>query len=86
MSAAMDAFRRWAKDKTLTDVLKRSHGDTFVAGWEEGEAERARLRDALEELVALKPLKDTEGKTADYEQRQPLAWQAAREALRETAK
>jgi len=148
MNAALDAFRKWAKDKTLPQVLKLSHGDTFMAGWEEGEAERKRLRKqnhdaaarrdredahlksdrdrlrclmreasdmhnrhqpegradldisgygqaaaavlidenkrlraALAELVALKTLRDTEGKTAAYEQRQPLAWQAAREAL-----
>jgi len=45
------------------------------------EGQEARLRAALAELVALKTLKDTEGRTADYEQRQPAAWQAAREAL-----
>ncbi len=47
MSTAADAFRRWAKDKTLSDVLILSHGDTFMAGYEAGEAERARLREAL---------------------------------------
>jgi hypothetical protein len=36
---------------------------------------------ALVELVALKALKDGEGKTADYEARQPAAWEAARAAL-----
>jgi hypothetical protein len=36
---------------------------------------------ALVELVALKALKDSEGKTADYEARQPAAWEAARAAL-----
>jgi hypothetical protein len=36
---------------------------------------------ALTELVALKTLKDTEGKTAEYQRRQPLAWEAARTAL-----
>jgi hypothetical protein len=36
---------------------------------------------ALAELVALKALKDAEGKTADYEARQPAAWEAARAAL-----
>jgi hypothetical protein len=36
---------------------------------------------ALVELVALKALKDGEGKTADYEARQPAAWVAARAAL-----
>ncbi|HXI19133.1 MAG TPA: hypothetical protein VNM48_22435 [Chloroflexota bacterium] len=84
MSAAMDAFRKWAKDKTMKELLHYPRPDLWMAGWEEGEAERVRLREALEKLVALKTLKDTEGKTADYEQLQPLAWQAARETLEES--
>lgn len=36
---------------------------------------------ALKELVALKDLKDAQGKTADYEERQPKAWAAARAVL-----
>lgn len=43
--------------------------------------ERDRLQAALDELVYLKELKDRAGKTAEYEARQPLAWQAARRAL-----
>lgn len=39
------------------------------------------VRAALAELVALKTLKDTEGKTEEYARRQPLAWAAARTAL-----
>lgn len=39
------------------------------------------LEDALTELVALKRIKDREGKTRDYQWRQPLAWDAARAAL-----
>jgi hypothetical protein len=35
------------------------------------------LQSALTELVELKKIKDTQGKTADYESRQPLAWQTA---------
>lgn len=41
----------------------------------------ATLEAALRELVALKALKDDQGKTPDYERRQPLAWDAARAAL-----
>lgn len=47
----------------------------------ETRVERDRLQDALDELVYLKDLKDQSGKTAEYEARQPLAWQAARRAL-----
>lgn len=39
------------------------------------------LRAALIELVTLKDIKDRDGKTEDYERRQPLAWEAARSAL-----
>lgn len=40
-----------------------------------------KLQKALKELVALKTLKDTQGKSEDYERRQPLAWEAARAVL-----
>ena len=43
----MDAYQHWAKNKTIQDVLNYSRVETFVAGWEEGEAERVRLREAL---------------------------------------
>lgn len=36
---------------------------------------------ALKQLVDLKELKDTEGKTPDYEDRQPKAWHFAKEVL-----
>lgn len=36
---------------------------------------------ALQELVDLKDLKDREGKTADYLERQPKAWESARKIL-----
>lgn len=58
--------------------------------------EGKRARAALAELVALKDLKDSgfgvhmkmtassEGKRMDYERRQPLAWAAARAALKDS--
>jgi hypothetical protein len=39
------------------------------------------LRQALRELVDLKALKDAQGKTPEYERRQPKAWAAARKVL-----
>jgi hypothetical protein len=39
------------------------------------------LRDTLAELVELKNIKDSVGKTAEYLERQPKAWEAARQAL-----
>lgn len=39
------------------------------------------LRVALEELLELHEIKQRLGKTAEYEQRQPKAWEAAREVL-----
>lgn len=38
-------------------------------------------KDALRVLVVLKAIKDRDGKTADYMERQPKAWAAARDAL-----
>jgi hypothetical protein len=40
-----------------------------------------QLASALQELVTLKELKDSFGKTGSYLERQPLAWEAARAAL-----
>lgn len=40
-----------------------------------------RLKGALTELVALKDLKDSQGKTLEYATRQRAAWLAARSAL-----
>lgn len=54
--------------------------DAFIAG-SQLRPDTSRLRDVLEELVELKIIKDTEGKTEDYERRQPIAWRNAREAL-----
>ena len=43
----------------------------------------SRVAAALQELVNLKALKDEQGKTEDYEERQPKAWAEARAALTE---
>lgn len=37
---------------------------------------------ALNELVELKEIKDADGKTEDYQERQPKAWHLAKEAIR----
>ena len=39
------------------------------------------MYEALKELVTLKALKDNFGKDAEYEARQPKAWEAAKNAL-----
>ena len=41
------------------------------------------LYDALKELLELKDLKDKDGKTEEYEARQPKAWDAARAIIKE---
>lgn len=47
----------------------------------EKETQHEKCRRLLMELVQLKELKDTSGKTEDYLKRQPLAWEQAREFL-----
>ena len=39
------------------------------------------LIDAVEELLLLKIIKDTDGKTENYKIRQPLAWESLKHAL-----
>jgi hypothetical protein len=64
---------------------KEDEKDLIIAGLEEGselwKAEYENCRAILTELVYLKTLKDTKGKTDEYEQRQPLAWIAAKKFL-----
>jgi len=43
--------------------------------------QHSEVRSALEELCALKAIKEKEGKTADYLSRQPVAWERAVKAL-----
>ena len=41
-----------------------------------------KFKKALYELVELKAMKDSDGfKSVEYQKRQPIAWEAAREAL-----
>lgn len=49
---------------------------------EQSQQEVERLRGIIQELVDLKELKDSEGKTGDYLLRQPAAWINAKEALK----
>lgn len=59
--------------------------DLIIQGLEEGselwKAEYDNCRAILTELVYLKTLKDTKGKTEEYEQRQPLVWITAKKFL-----
>jgi hypothetical protein len=55
----------------------------IVEGSEQWKSEYDNCRAVLTELVSLKNLKDTEGKTANYEERQPKAWEAAKDFLKE---
>jgi hypothetical protein len=63
-----------------------SEKDLIIHGINEGseiwKAEYNNCRVLLNELVALKELKDKEGKTNDYLFRQPLAWEQAKEFLK----
>jgi DNA-binding Lrp family transcriptional regulator len=59
--------------------------DLIIRGIEEGselwKAEYDNCRAILTELVYLKTLKDSKGKTEEYNQRQPLVWIAAKKFL-----
>lgn len=61
--------------------------DLIISGIEEGaenwKAEYDNCRVLLNELVALKELKDKDGKTDDYLFRQPIAWEQAKEFLKD---
>lgn len=61
--------------------VDRANAAKNAVKMEELEAQCAQMRGALEELVAIKTLKDTHGKTPDYVKRQPIAWTAALDAL-----
>jgi hypothetical protein len=61
--------------------LETEGGETVTGPQSQGACERCQVRAALEELVALKDLKDSEGQTPEYLARQPAAWSAARAAL-----
>jgi len=46
-------------------------------------AENARLRTALDDLVTLKDYRDWHGRTPEYLEKKPSAWQQARDALQD---
>jgi hypothetical protein len=48
------------------------------------EAERDRLREALQELVKLKGIKEAEGATPEYLATKEAAWESARRALEDS--
>ena len=75
-----------AKFDRLDELEKRvSEQELIIQGLEEGsenwKAEYDNCRKILQELVELKRIKDQEGKTTDYTNRQPKAWEAADEFL-----
>ena len=50
-------------------------------GAEQWEPEYKMSRQLLQDLLTLKTIKDTEGKTEYYEKHQPLIWQAVKDFL-----
>jgi len=68
-----------------SDTGEEAINDAMIDAVYEGAAlwqqEYDDCRKRLQELVALKLLKDTAGKTNEYESRQPIAWQEAIEFL-----
>lgn len=71
-----DDGRLYAEPATLKGIRSGPPADRYVL------AQTAEAwRDALAELVALKRERDTNGKTGEYEARQPAAWRKAREVL-----
>ena len=74
------------KDKEIQELRQQLNEKDFIIhgiteGSENWEQEYNDCRRRLQELVDLKELKDTQGKTEDYLKRQPEAWQAAKEFL-----
>jgi len=59
-------------DSLMVEML--GHNETLMM-------ERDALAQALEELCRLKIIKDSDGKTSDYLERQPKAWVAANQVL-----
>lgn len=72
-----DFFKFMAKDK-VTEEEK-----LMLQLAKEGLLAREKLIPAITELVTLKRIKGQEGKTPEYEKRQPIAWKEADEALRQ---
>lgn len=77
-------FERVGTNKVSCIVACEDCGASLETGetWDSGANwnTRAQLDEAvrvIDELVALKHIKDTQGKTAEYLRRQPIAWKEA---------
>lgn len=65
-------------------AINKRDGEGGNAGFsaaEQWEHEYKMSRQLLQDLLTLKTIKDTEGKTEYYEKHQPLAWQAVKDFL-----
>ncbi len=90
----LELLRLSAMVKDLKDLVKLAFvaehpRDVLIVnalkmGFDPRDHSSERLRCALSELVELKRIKDEEGKTDDYEARQPVAWEVARQVLEES--
>lgn len=65
----------------IEELALTDYADHVARKIREVKARAGALETAARELLALKNLKDKEGKTPDYEARQPKAWEALRQAL-----
>lgn len=63
------------------DMPCHQHVNPYCVTCEAEARELRHVRAALADLVALKLLKDEQGKTPYYEENQPKAWAKAREVL-----
>jgi len=68
-------------DESADHSIKDAMIDAIYEGAELWKQEYDDCRKRLQELVTLKTMKDTEGKTEEYQKRQPIAWQDAIEFL-----
>ena len=67
--------------KYLNDYEPNYEEDEFEYFLEESPDREDEMIEMLEELVELKRIKDLDGKTPDYLQRQPKAWDKAKSLL-----
>lgn len=65
LSEAMQAYREWAADKSLDDVMQYSRVDTFVVGYEAAEARARAAEDRVERAEAL--LREVRTKVPEFQ-------------------
>jgi hypothetical protein len=81
LSAMEEKDRQIKELKDLIEKLgKTFDADVFTKS--DLMKENQSLREALAELVELKRIKDTQGKTEEYLRRQPKAWEAASNSIK----